>query len=160
MTEALQPVYPIFLTGLERKLTVVVGGGSVGERKILGLLAAQAQVRLISPQATPTLQQAAQAGTIEWRPRPYQPGDLSGAWLAFAATDQRAVNALVAQEAHMRGILCNVADRAGDGDFHTPAVHRQDGLVFAIGSSGRNPGRIKRVRDWLVQLCTKFDIPP
>lgn len=154
-------VYPIFLIGLQQKLSIVVGGGAVGERKVQGLLAAEAQVRLISPQATPTLHRWAETGLIDWWSRPYQPGDLDGAFLVFAATNIRAVNAQVAQEASHLGLLCNVADAPTEGSFHVPALHRQGGFVVAVGSQqGKNPKGVKQLRDKIAQFITNLDIFP
>ncbi len=151
-------VYPILLTGLQQKLAIVVGGGPVGERKVSGLLRAGAQIRLISPQVTPALQGWAQAGRLAWLPRPYQSGDLAGAFLAFAATNQRTVNALVAQDAATLAILCNVADVPEEGNFHVPALHCQGDFVIAVGSQrGKNPKRIKQLRDSIAQLLANFD---
>ncbi len=140
-------IYPAMLTNMTHALAVVVGGGPVGERKVQALLAAGARVRLVSPEATPQLQSWAEAGHIEWLRRPYQAGDVAGARLVFAATNQRAVNARIAQEAQAYGLLCNVADRPEEGNFHVPAVHRQAGLVVAVSSTGESPTRAKQVRD-------------
>jgi cobalt-precorrin 5A hydrolase / precorrin-3B C17-methyltransferase len=117
----------------------------------MGLLAAGAQVRLVSPTATPHLQELATAGQIDWFPRPYQTGDLAGTLLAFAATNQRTVNAQVATDARSAHILCNVADAPDEGNFHVPAVHRQDDLVIAVGTGGRSPTRARRVRDLIAE---------
>lgn len=153
--KAEQPVYPLYLTQLDKLLAVVVGGGAVGERKINGLLAAGAQVRVISPAATVQVQAWAEQGQIEWLARAYQPGDLANAFLAFAATNVRTVNAQVAQEATTLRMLCNVADAPNEGNFHVPAVQRQSGLVIAVGSGGQSPKRVKQVREriaaWLAQ---------
>ncbi|MFN8492942.1 MAG: bifunctional precorrin-2 dehydrogenase/sirohydrochlorin ferrochelatase [Caldilineaceae bacterium] len=150
-----QPVYPLYLTQLNKVLAIVVGGGAVGERKINGLLAAGAQVRVISPEATAQVQAWAEQEKIEWLARAYQPGDLADAFLAFAATSVRSINTKVAQEAAGLRILCNVADAPNEGNFHVPAVHRQTGLVVAVGSGGQSPKRVKQVRDrlaaWLAQ---------
>ena len=146
-------VYPIFLTGLSNKLAVVVGGGPVGERKVAGLLAAETRVCLISPVATPTLIAWAQSGQLAWWSRPYQPGDLAGAFLVFAATNVRAVNAQVAQDAASLGLLCNVADAPGEGNFHVPALSRHEDVLVAIGSRhGKNPKRIKGLRDQIAHF--------
>jgi cobalt-precorrin 5A hydrolase/precorrin-3B C17-methyltransferase len=155
MSQPVTPVYPIFLHNLQGKLVVVVGGGQVGERKITGLLATNAHIRLISPDATAQLQALATAGQVEWLTRPYQPGDLQGAYLAFAATDQRAVNAQVAQDAHALGTLCNVADAPDEGDFHVPAVHRQSELTIAVGTGGSSPTRARQVRDQIANLLAQ-----
>ncbi|MCL4860526.1 MAG: bifunctional precorrin-2 dehydrogenase/sirohydrochlorin ferrochelatase [Caldilineaceae bacterium] len=142
-----QAVYPIFLNHIQGALAVVVGGGIVGERKVTGLLATGAHVRVISPTATSALQRLAAAGQLEWLPRAYQPGDLAGALLAFAATNQRAVNAQVAHDARAARILCNVADAPCEGDFHAPAVHRAEGYTIAVGTGGRSPGLARTLRD-------------
>src|SRR6266545_1816889 len=120
---------------------------SQGERKLRGLLGAGAAVRLISPAATPDLRALANSGAITWHARPYQPGDVSGARLVFAATDQRAVNAQVADDAAALGVLCNVADDPRAGDFHLPAVYREPGLLVAVSTAGASPARAKRLRD-------------
>jgi cobalt-precorrin 5A hydrolase/precorrin-3B C17-methyltransferase len=142
-----QSSYPIVLTNLHGARVVVVGGGAVGERKVRGLLAAGAAVRLISPAATPELRALAASSAIEWEARPYRPGDLAGARLVFTATDRRAVNAEVAAAAAALGLLCNVADDPLAGSFHLPAVHRAPGLVVAVSTEGASPARAKRLRD-------------
>lgn len=162
MTQRTMPVYPIYLTNLAQVRTVVVGGGQVAERKIRALLAGGARVCLIAPTVTPQLQQWAATGVLDWQARPYQPGDLDDAFLAFAVTDQRAVNAQIAAEAHDRRLLCNVADQAEEGNFHTPATLRladeeagagaQEEIVVAIGSTGKQPRRVKQIRTWLQRV--------
>lgn len=159
MAEAAPPlldaggVYPIFLTDLQHRLAVVIGGGPVGERKVTGLLAARVHVRLISPVITPTLAAYVQSATIEWQPRPYQSGDLAGAFLVLAATNVRAVNAQVAQDAAQLHLLCNVADAPAEGNFHVPALYRQADFVVAVGSQqGKNPKRIQQLRDQIAHF--------
>jgi cobalt-precorrin 5A hydrolase/precorrin-3B C17-methyltransferase len=119
----------------------------VGERKVAGLLAAGANIRVVSKSATAKLIELANAGKINWVARAYQSGDLDGAELVFAATNDRAVNAQVARDAHVARILCNVADAPDEGDFHVPAVLRQDDLTIAVGTGGRSPSRARRLRD-------------
>ncbi|MCC9074506.1 bifunctional precorrin-2 dehydrogenase/sirohydrochlorin ferrochelatase [Litorilinea aerophila] len=144
-------VYPIYLTQVDGALAVVVGGGRVATRKVQGLLAVGARVRVVSPALTEALQAWAAADRVEWVARPYTSGDLKGALLAFAATDQRAVNAQVARDAARLGILCNVADAPEEGTFHVPAVARHEGLVVAVGSGGVDPGRSRRIRDEILR---------
>lgn len=139
--------YPVVLTDLAGATAIVVGGGAVGERKVRGLLAAGAAVRLVSPAASPQLQAWAEAGQIRWERRPYAPGDLAGARLAFAASDLRAVNAQVACEAAERETLCNVADAPEEGSFHLPALHRGPDLTVAVSTGGAAPARAAALRD-------------
>ncbi|MEO7911138.1 MAG: bifunctional precorrin-2 dehydrogenase/sirohydrochlorin ferrochelatase [Roseiflexaceae bacterium] len=145
--QALETVYPIILTNLRGVLVVLVGGGAVGARKLRGLLAVGAAVRLISPAATPELRALADSGAITWYARAYQPSDLIGARLVFAATDQRAVNAQVADDAAALGLLCNIADDPHAGDFHLPAVYREHELLVTVSTAGTSPARAKRLRD-------------
>ena len=139
--------YPAYLTNLDQKRVVVVGGGSVGERKVRGLLAADAQPVLISPDVTPQLQNWVQEGLLEWRRRGYAPADVQNAHLVFAATDDPALNARIARDASVAGAWCNVADNGVLGDFHVPAVHRGDGFVISVGTNGKAPARASTLRD-------------
>ena len=145
--------YPITLIHLENTLAVVVGGGIVGERKVRGLLAADARVRLIAPTATPDLTAWAASGQIEWIQREFQAGDLAEAGIVFAATNVRAVNRAVTDEALGRRLLVNVADAPAEGNFHAPAVHRTEEAVIAISSYAGRPGIATRLRariaEWL-----------
>ena len=140
-------MYPIILTNLADKKAVVIGGGPVGERKVRGLLAAVTAVTLISPTATPTLTAWAEAGEIVWEKRPFHPNDLINATLVFAATNNRTINAQIAQEAHARGLLCNVADAPSEGNFHVPAVHRDDEALITISTYGKDPSLACQLRD-------------
>ncbi|MDW8405378.1 precorrin-3B C(17)-methyltransferase [Chloroflexus sp.] len=147
--------YPIVLTKPAHLPAVVIGGGPVGERKVRGLLAAGFPVRLISPTATAQLAAWAAEGRLIWEQRAYQAGDLAGARLVFAATNDRAVNARIAAAASAAGALCNVADAPDEGDFHVPAVHRSGELTIAVSSHGTAPARAAAVRDaiadWLAE---------
>jgi cobalt-precorrin 5A hydrolase/precorrin-3B C17-methyltransferase len=147
--------YPVTLIHMEGVRAVVVGGGKVGQRKVEGLLKSGAQVRLISPEATPALQDLARSGQLEWLARPYRQGDLEEARLVFAATDRREVNTEVTAEARRLGLLCNVADRPEEGSFHVPAVHRQPGLIVAVSTAGQSPGRARQIRDKIAAWLTR-----
>jgi precorrin-2 dehydrogenase / sirohydrochlorin ferrochelatase len=138
--------YPIVLTQLSAVRTVVVGGGEVAARKVRALVESGANVIVISPELHPQLAALRDDGVIEHVARPYTKGDLKGAGLAFAATDRREVNALVADEARERGILLNVADAPDGSGFHTlGAVQRGDVLV-AIGTGGESPALAALIR--------------
>jgi cobalt-precorrin 5A hydrolase / precorrin-3B C17-methyltransferase len=142
-----QPVYPVMLTNLAGTHVVVVGGGIVAARKVTGLLAIEAAITVIAPELGEELRALHEQGAFSWQSRAYQSGDLNGAQLAFAATNVRAVNAQVAAEAAAQHILCNVADDPTAGNFHVPAVHRGDGMVIAVSSSGQSPRRATALRD-------------
>jgi hydroxymethylbilane synthase len=146
-------VYPVALS-LRGRRALVVGGGAVAERKVRGLLPTEAEVTVVSPTLTPPLAALAEVGAIGWEPRGYAHGDLAGAFLAFAATDDDATNASVVAEARSAGILVNDASDAERGDFATPAVHRSGPLTVTVDSGGLAPSFTKRVRD---ELALQFD---
>ncbi len=135
-------LYPLFMDVSGRRC-VVVGGGGVASRKARGLLESGARVVVISPEITPEIE--AMDVTVERRL--YEPGDLAGSTLAFAATDSREVNAAVAREAKERGIPVNVADRPAEGDFALPSVLRRGGLQVAVSTGGASPTLARRIRD-------------
>ena len=97
---------------------------------------------MISPDVSPELASAA----VEVRRRPYREGDLEGAFLAFAATDRREVNAAVAWEAQERGIPVNVADEPSEGDFVLPSTLRRGQLQVAVSTGGASPTLAQRIR--------------
>ena len=137
-------LYPIFLD-LSGRRCVVVGGGEVANRKARKLLQARARVVVISPEVGAELESVA----VEVHRRPYREGDLEGAYLAFAATDSRAVNAAVAREAQERGIPVNVADRPSEGDFALPSTLRRGRLQVAVSTGGASPALARRRREEL-----------
>jgi siroheme synthase-like protein len=127
---------------------VVVGGGTVAVRKARKLCQAGAEVVVISPEVHPELGEV----SVEIHERPYEPGDLEGADLAFAATDRREVNAAVAREAHARGVSVNVADRPTEGDFAVPSTLRRGGLQVAVSTGGASPTLARRIRNELEEV--------
>ena len=92
----MQSYYPVFLN-LAGKRSVVIGGGPVAQGKIAKLSESGSHVTVISPEVTPAICQAAQAKSVAWLERAYQPGDLADAFLAIAATNQRSVNQQILQ---------------------------------------------------------------
>jgi precorrin-2 dehydrogenase/sirohydrochlorin ferrochelatase len=137
--------YPILLDLRERRC-LVVGGGRVAQRKVDGLLAADAAVTVVSPAASTALARLAAAGGIVWHPRPYDRADLDGMRLVIAATDQPDVNRQVADDARDRGILCNVIDQPAAGDFTLPSVVRRGDLVLTVSTSGQSPALSRHLR--------------
>jgi precorrin-2 dehydrogenase/sirohydrochlorin ferrochelatase len=141
--------YPIILD-LRGHLAVVIGGGAVGRRKVAGLLAAGARVRLIScDPVPPTCWQA----PIELHLRPFHPADLDGARLAIAATGIAEVDRAVLAAARERGIPANLAADPAAGDFTLPAVLRHGELLLAGATNGRAPALAAVIRD---RLATGF----
>ncbi|WP_248549653.1 precorrin-2 dehydrogenase/sirohydrochlorin ferrochelatase family protein [Paenibacillus odorifer] len=139
---------PIMLD-CEGQPCVVIGGGVVAERKVSGLLEAGAAVKVISPSLTDPLDSLAEKGLLIWMDRTYAPGDLRGAFLVYAATNDRAVNEEVARESRRLGIHVNVASHAEAGNFITPGVVRRGRLTVAVSTSGAGPLEATKIKNVL-----------
>ena len=133
---------------------LVVGGGNVAERKVRGLLAGGATVRVVALDVRPALQALAadhrRLTTVEGS---YDPGVIGDAMLVVAATDDAALNRRIALDARERRRLVIVADAPEEGNCITPAVHRTGSLLVAV-SAGGVPGAAARVRD---AIAARFD---
>lgn len=140
--------YPINIRIADR-LCLVIGGGPVALRKVKGLLQAGARVRVISPEVAPELQDLEESGQIEWLRRGYAEGDLRGSYLAFAVTDDRAVQALIMKEAENTAVLLNSADDPKGSDFHVPAHFRRGKMLITISTGGGSPAFAKKIREQL-----------
>ena len=138
-------LFPLFVE-LEGRPCVVLGGGAVAERKVEGLLAAGAVVTVVSPALSPALATLAAAGRIAHVVRSYTEGDLAGAALAFAATDDGGVNAAVALEGRARGVWVNAADDPAHCDAILPAVVRRGAVTVAVSTGGASPALARAVR--------------
>lgn len=136
--------YPVGLD-LEGRRVVVIGGGSVAQRRIPVLLDSGAVIHLISPGITPMLQGLVDAGRIRWDAREYRTGDLEGAWYVVAATKDSLVNARVAAEAEQNRTFCVRADAVTSGSAVTPAVVRRDEMLVAVLTGDR--ARTAEARD-------------
>jgi siroheme synthase-like protein len=151
-------LFPIFVK-LQGRLVVVVGGGSVAEGKIAGLLAAGALVRVISPAITPAFAEWVRDRKIDWLPKVFEPGDLIGAYLAIAATSAPGVNDAVFQEAEAHGIFCNAVDDIEHCHFYYGAVVQRGDLQIAISTNGKSPALAQRLRQELeAQFGPEYEV--
>ncbi len=144
--------YPLNLINLSARKAVVIGGGTVALRKVEGLLAAGAQVTVISPALTDGMAVLHAEGRITVIPRAYQEGDLDGAWLVVAATDDATVNRAVYAEAERRGCLVNVVDDPEHSNFIVPAVVRRGEVTVAVSTGGSSPALARRLRERLAEV--------
>ncbi|MDI6799653.1 MAG: bifunctional precorrin-2 dehydrogenase/sirohydrochlorin ferrochelatase [Actinomycetota bacterium] len=143
--------YPINID-LEGVNCLVVGGGTVAERKILNLIEAGAKVKVVSPDLTPALSQLKEASKLEHVKRVYRAGDLEGARLVISATRDAAVNGAVSKEAKRSHLLINVVDAPGLCNFIVPSTVRRGDLTVAISTSGTAPALAKKIRRDLEDL--------
>lgn len=140
-----------YLAGLDLtgRRVVMVGGGTVAQRRLPRLVGAGARVEVIAPDTTPAVSAMADDGELTWHQRGYADGDLVGAWYALACTDDPDVNAAVCAEAERRAVFCVRADAGELGSAVTPASGEHEGLLVGVLSGGE-PLRSAAVRDGLL----------
>ena len=140
--------YPVYIQ-LREQPCVVIGGGKIAEGKVDGLLAAQANVTVISPELTAHLQQLVEDKQITYLARTYEPGDRGGAFMVICATDQAEINHQVWQEASANRQLVNVVDDTPRCNFIAPSILRKGDLTIAISTSGKAPALAVRLKERL-----------
>ena len=150
--------YPAYLDITGRR-AVVIGGGAVSARKIEQLLASGANVTVVSPSVTPEIERLAAEGLVRWIKRAYARGDLAGAWVAVAATDDEAVNREAHAEAEREKTLLNVADVPELCGFIAPSVIERGNVTIAVSTGGTSPALARKLRELIsgVQNPTHYD---
>ena len=140
-----KPYYPLF-ADLGGRRCVVVGGGVIAQRKVVGLLRCGANVTVISPAVTRWLAASARRGRIRHVARMFRPSDVRSAWLIYAATDHPAVNAAVFRAATRRRLFANVVDHKPLCSFIAPSIMRRGALTIAVSTGGASPSLARRLR--------------
>ncbi|MEV1082958.1 uroporphyrinogen-III C-methyltransferase [Streptomyces sp. NPDC050211] len=147
------PAYPVGLRLTGRRV-VVLGGGQVAQRRLPALIAAGADIVLVSPEATPSVEAMADAGEITWHKRPYAEGDLADAWYALIATSDHKANHLASSEAERHRVWCVRSDDADAATAWTPATGHSEGVTVAVLTTearGRDPRHTAAIRDAVVE---------
>jgi uroporphyrin-III C-methyltransferase/precorrin-2 dehydrogenase/sirohydrochlorin ferrochelatase len=149
-----------YLAGLALagRRVVVVGGGMVAGRRLPRLVSSGARVEVISPAATPSVEALAAKGTVTWHERPYEDGDLDGAWYVLCCTSDPQVNEAVSAEAERRRVFCVRADAGAEGSAVTPATGDHDGLLVGVLAGGAFR-RSAAVRDSLLDALRAGAVP-
>ena len=134
---------------VQDKRCLIVGGGSVAQRKAKSLVECGAQVTVISPDLCDGF--ASFMGNIQHLPRVFQSGDVQDYYVVFACTSNPAVNATVAREAQAQGIWCNVADDPAESDFHSAAAVRRGEVCIGITTAGGSPALARHLKTQVEQ---------
>lgn len=129
---------------------VVVGGGTVAQRRVPQLIAVGADVHVVSPDVTPAIEGLVGSREITWHRRAFEDSDLDGAWYVIAVTDDLAVNNRVSELAEQQRIFCVRSDDATRGSAWTPAVGRHAGVTVAVVGN-REPRRSAALRDEILE---------
>lgn len=131
---------------LQGRRCLVVGGGAVGWRKARALAECGAQVTVVGERFSPALQRSRRVTRVRRR---FRASDLRGVQLVVVATDDRALNRSVAGEADRRGLLVNVVDDPGAGNFIVPAQFRRGRLTVSISTEGASPLLARKLKERL-----------
>jgi precorrin-2 dehydrogenase len=150
--DMLETPFYIACLRLTGRRCLVVGGGDVGLEKVEGLLACDADVTLVAPDAHSALRELAAEGSIRWERRPYEASDLEGCLIAIAATNNSEVNIGVFNDAEQRAMLVNVVDVPPLCNFILPAIVRTGPLAVAISTAGASPALAKRMKREIAEL--------
>lgn len=137
--------YPVNLNIQDRRC-LVIGGGSVGTRKVMTLLDCGAIVEVVATDVSDRLLDLSINETISIAKRPYQSSDLKGAFLVIGATNNEELNIKISRDAEHIGILCNIADQPEACNFILPAIVNRGDLIIAISTSGKSPAFAKKLR--------------
>lgn len=147
-------IYPVGLRLTGRK-AVVVGGGHVAQRRVPRLIAAGADVHVVSPEVTPALEGLRDEITLHLRA--FDPADLDDAWYCIAATDDPVANEAVSAAAEERRIFCVRSDDGSRASAWTPAVGRHGTTTVAV-LGNREPQRSAHLRDQVLHLLREGEL--
>jgi uroporphyrin-III C-methyltransferase/precorrin-2 dehydrogenase/sirohydrochlorin ferrochelatase len=136
---------PIFFN-IQNRPCVVIGGGDVATRKVSMLLKASAAITLYSPEICHELQAMVDDGKIVYVNTHFLPGQLLGACMVIAATDDEDVNIAVSEAAKVQNIPVNVVDAPHLCTFTMGSIIDRSPVVIAISSEGNAPVLARYIR--------------
>ena len=134
---------------------LVVGGGSVGTRKVLTLVGAGANVTVVSPAASRELALKVDSGQVRWVKDSFREDHLDDVFLAIAATDDESLNAEIVRLAAVGGVLVCDASSSERSQVIFGALLKTDEATIAVFTDGRDPGRARRTRDWIADRMSR-----
>lgn len=143
-------MFPL-VVDLRNRRVVVIGAGRVSAQKVSQLLAAGARITVITEEVLVPVSSEIESLVL----RPYEYGDLDGAFLAVSATGNKEVDDRIVTEAGERNILLNVVDDAVRSNFFFTAVHRDGDVVVSVSTEGASPALAQWVRDVVATVLPK-----
>ncbi|GAC1649611.1 MAG: bifunctional precorrin-2 dehydrogenase/sirohydrochlorin ferrochelatase [Ktedonobacteraceae bacterium] len=143
--------YPIMLD-IRGCSTIVIGGDPIAAEKATALSASGATVTVLSPEFCHELLLQAERKRVTLWQKAYERGDLEGALLVIAATNDQKLIAAVYAETKERNQLVNIVDVPEYCSFIIPSILRREQLTIAVSTEGASPGLAKRIRQGLEEL--------
>ena len=142
------PLFPIFID-LKGRKALIVGGGRVALRKAERLMPYGADICAVAPEFIPGFAGIPGVTLLERR---FEPGDIEGAALVVAATDDGELNAAVSELCRWENIPVNVVDDLEKCSFVFPALVQRGELSVGISTGGASPSAAQYVRRGVEQL--------
>lgn len=139
--------YPVFLTRLDQKRVILLGGNEEAERKTEELLSFGAVVHVISSQVTKRMQTRVNQGDITWTARDYRYGDLTDAFFIIAADYSPQIAEAVSKEANEKNLLINVMDNIPLSNSAFGSVVSQGKLTVSFSTNGLAPALAVRLKE-------------
>ncbi len=143
---------PVFIR-LEKRLCLLIGGGSVATRRAEWLLEAGAHMHVIAPEFCLRMRNLAAEsdGLIKLNEKLFciESDDIAEYDAVFVACGQAHINEWVSQRAAELGIPVNISDVPELCSFYVPATIRRGCVCMAIGTNGACPALAARLRDEL-----------
>ena len=127
----MKPYFPIFID-LSEKHIVVIGAGKIASRRIRSLLEFAGRITVIAPEIEDSVFAMAGKGPVQFRKRPFEEGDLDGADLVLAITDDKELNRKIGMLCRERKIPVNVSHDKTLCDFYFPGVVQKDKVVVGV----------------------------
>ena len=143
--------YPVMLD-VRGRLAIVVGGDRVAAEKAAALSASGAQVSVINPAFCDELLMQAEYKRVTLHRKAYEPGDLEGAFVVVAATNDAQLVEAIWTETQKSGQLVNIVDIPERCSFIMPSILRRGQLTIAVSTEGASPGLAKRIRQNLEEI--------
>ena len=147
--------HPIALK-LDGQTVSVIGGGMVAERKILSLIKAGSDVKVVSPYLTPRLARLVRKGSLSWRKGSVIKSDFKSVRIVIAATSDRRINRQVSRWAREAGTWVNVVDDSRLSNFISPAILRHRKSIIAVYTDGKDPELSRDLKNFLKERWNDF----
>lgn len=145
------PYYPIYID-IEDRDVVIIGGGNVCARKAETMMKYGARVTIVSPDFTGEIEQWAREGKLAIKQKHYDAGDIDGANIVIASTDDQGVNEQIAADCRRRRIPVNVVDVTPLCEFIVPAIIEKGSVQIAVSTGGKSPALARTLKEDLQRM--------
>ncbi len=118
----------------------------MADRRVHTLLGFAGHISVVAPETTDGLRRLADSGDVRVFRRIFEPEDLEGRDIVFAATDDIRLNREIAALCRKKGIPVNVSSDQSLCDFQFPSVVKDGDVVIGINASGKDHHLVRETR--------------